>query len=173
MLGPVDRWAEADPEYDGHGRLAAAARRPAFKWVALLIAWVIVTGLLAATHLEVLIWVIMIGLIGYVVYAILRDTPRATRPRRRHAAPETADPAYDDGPQRFNPPPGWPEPPPGWTPPPGWQPNPAWPPAPPGWQFWLPPDGRAFVERSTRTLRPQGHRSGVGRNGHRRTDLWR
>lgn len=138
--------------------------RPPTKWVGLFLAWVIVSGLLLAVHLTILIWVIMTGLIGYVVYSILRDTPRAARPRRRLATPPVA--AYV-GPQRFNAPPGWPEPPPGWTPPPGWQPNPAWPPAPPGWQFWLPPEPRGFGDRAGRARQ---HRSEPDVD---RTDGWR
>ncbi len=116
----------------------------------------IITGILLAVHLTILVWVIMVGLIGYVVYGILRDTPRdtprAARPQRR---PIAAEPPYfaDDSRERFNAPPGWPEPPPGWTPPPGWQPNPSWPPAPPGWQFWLPPAHRSAGERTRRHRR--------------------
>ena len=152
-----DHWAGTDPEYhhlaerdgaDGrHDGQLGLARRPAAKWVGLLIAWVAVTGLLLSLHLTILIWVVMAGLIAYVVYCILRDTPRAERPQRRRPSP--AEIADDDH-ERFNAPPGWPDPPPGWTPPPGWQPNPAWPPAPPGWQFWLPPDRRGFAERAVR-----------------------
>jgi hypothetical protein len=154
-----DRWAETGPEYDrwaetGRGsdrhdrndRLTRNTGRTKAKWFGLLIAWVIVTGLLLAVHLTILIWVVMVGLIGYVVYAIMRGTPRVARPQRQRA---TAEPAAG-GPERFNAPPGWPEPPSGWTPPPGWQPNPAWPPAPPGWQFWLPPARQDSGGRSTR-----------------------
>jgi hypothetical protein len=125
------------------------------KWVGLLIAWVIITGLLLAVHLTILIWVVMVGLIGYVVYGILQDTPRtprAPRPQRRRA-PAQASSIGNDGRERFNAPPGWPPPPPGWTPPPGWQPNPSWPPAPPGWQFWLPPSHRSAGERTRRHRR--------------------
>ena len=165
-----DRWAESGRDYDGHGRLPGYARRPMVRWVGLLIAWVIVTGLLAAVHLAVLIWVIMAGLIAYVVYCILRDTPRTARRRRRHATADTASSAdfADDSSEQFNAPPGWPEPPPGWTPPPGWQPNPSWPSAPPGWQFWLPPDRQDFGERTARIRRR--HRSES--DGHRSTDFW-
>jgi len=141
-----DRWADNGREHDRDDRLARYTGRPKVRWFGLLIAWVIVTGLLLALHLTILIWVVMVGLIGYVVYSILRGTPRVARPQRRQPA---AQPAAS-GPERFNAPPGWPEPPPGWTPPPGWQPNPAWPPAPPGWQFWLPPARRDSGGRSTR-----------------------
>jgi len=176
----VDRWAETDDEFDGRDGLAGYARRPGGKWVGLLIAWVIVTGLLLAVHLTVLIWVVMVGLVGYVVYAIRRETPSAGRPRRRRAMDDVVEAAYDgydpyDEPERFNPPPGWPEPPPGWTPPRGWQPNPAWPPAPPGWQFWLRPAPRDLSERAWRTERigrTRGYRSDFGGNGHRSADLW-
>jgi hypothetical protein len=135
------------------------------KWVGLLIAWVIITGLLLAVHLTILIWVVMVGLIGYVVYGILQDTPRtprtprAPRPQRRRA-PAQASSIGNDGRERFNAPPGWPPPPPGWTPPPGWQPNPSWPPAPPGWQFWLPPSHRSAGERTRRHRRD--HRGNGG-----------
>lgn len=149
-----DRWAEAEPEYDRRDRLTGRARSPRVKWVGLLIAWVIITGILLAVHLTILIWVIMVGLIGYVIYGIVQDTPRAERPRRpqRQAAPKVPHMAVD-GRERFNAPPGWPEPPPGWTPPPGWQPNPSWPPAPPGWQFWLRPVHRSAAEPTRRHRR--------------------
>jgi hypothetical protein len=160
-----DRLAENDGRYDRRDVLTGSARRPRIKWIGLFLAWVIVTGLLLAVHLTILIWVIMVGLIGYVVYSIRRDTPHVARPRRRQAAPlDTAD----DAPERFNAPPGWPEPPPGWTPPPGWQPNPAWPPAPPGWQFWLPPVRRGFDQRTTRI---RHHRSEP--DDGRFTERWR
>lgn len=160
-----DHRADTDGEYDGRDRSTSGARSPKVKWVGLFVAWVIVTGVLLAVHLTILIWVIMVGLIGYVVYGVLRDTPRAARPRRRHTtAAETAD----DDRERFNAPPGWPEPPPGWTPPPGWQPNPAWPPAPPGWQFWLPPARRGYSER---TGRARHHRREP--DDHRFTNGWR
>lgn len=180
-----DRWAETDRRYDrwaGTGpdyhHLAEAdgadgrydgrrgrAPSPATKWVGLLIGWIIVTGLLLAFHLAILLWVVMAGLIAYVVYSILRDTPRAARPRRRQPAPAVT---ADDDRERFNAPPGWPEPPPGWTPPPGWRPNPAWPPAPPGWQFWVRPDRRGFGERP---LRARHHRGDPDID--RFTDGWR
>jgi hypothetical protein len=169
--GQYDRWAE-DGQYDRPERPASRNWRPAFKWVGLLIAWVIVTALLSAAHLGVLIWVIMVALIGYVVYSIRRTTPPTPHPRRRLA---TAGTAYD-GPEQFNAPPGWPEPPPGWTPPPGWHPNPAWPPAPAGWQFWLPPSRRALGGRRARNARAQdrrSHRSHRGEvDGDRYTDRW-
>jgi hypothetical protein len=170
-----DRWAGADREYDHRAetagenvhraRLTAYAQNPKVKWLGLFVAWVIVTGVLLAVHLTILIWVIMFGLIGYVVYGVLRDTPRAVRPRRRHT---TAAESADDDHERFNTPPGWPEPPPGWTPPPGWRPNPAWPPAPPGWQFWLPAARRGYNVRAGRA-RP--HRSEP--DDYRFTDDWR
>lgn len=43
-------------------------------------------------------------------------------------------------PQRFNPPPGWPQAPKGFVPPPDWRPDPSWPPAPSGWPFWIDDD---------------------------------
>ena len=161
----MDRWAGPDPEFDDRDGPAGYARRPAVKWVGLLIAWVIVTGLLLAVHLTILIWVIMAGLIAYVVYGIVRDTPHARRPRRQMTS-ELADAPEDDYDvqERFNPPPGWPEPPPGWTPPPGWRPNPAWPPAPPGWQFWLPENS---WEYGGRAARPRSYRHDG--DGHRST----
>jgi hypothetical protein len=171
-----DRWAAADSEYDhlaetggeydGRNRLAGIARSPKVKWIGLLVAWIIVTGVLLAVHLIILIWVIMVGLIGYVVYAVVRETPRGARPQRRHAT--TAAEIADDDRERFNTPPGWPEPPPDWTPPPGWQPNPAWPPAPPGWQFWLPPARRGDNERAARASH---HRREP--DDYRFTDDWR
>ena len=178
----MDRWADTDPEYDGADGVVDYVRRPAVKWIALLIAWVIVTGLLVHLHLTVLIWVVMVGLVGYVVYAIRRETPSAARPRQRRATNDVADERYDgydayayDEPERFNAPPGWPEPPPGWTPPRGWQPNPAWPPAPPGWQFWLPPARQHLSERAWRTERARptrSYRSDFDGNGHRSADNW-
>jgi hypothetical protein len=122
----VDHWAEPGFDPDSRNGMGGPTRRPAVKWVGLLVAWVIVAGLLSVLHLGVLTWVIMAGLIAYVVYTVLRDTPRAAgwRPRRAAAA---ATAAFDDDDQQFNAPPGWPDPPPGWTPPPGWQPNPEWP----------------------------------------------
>lgn len=145
-----DRWPGRNRQYDRHDRLTGSAGRPKVKWFGLLIAWVIVAGLLLAVHLTILIWVIMVGLIGYVIYSVRRDTPHAGRPPRRRAP--TAD-FSDDGRERFNAPPGWPEPPPGWSPHPGWQPNPAWPPAPPGWQFWLPPARRPARDGTRRYRR--------------------
>ena len=175
----MDRWAETDRGFDGHDGTAGYARRPGLKWVGLLVAWVIVTGLLVAVHLTVLIWVVMVALIAYVVYSVLRDTPpgAGATPRRR-ATRDRRDDRYDayddyDDRERFNAPPGWPEPPPGWTPPPGWQPNPAWPPAPPGWQFWLPAARQGLSERAWRTERierPRSHRSDS--DGRRYRDSW-
>jgi hypothetical protein len=162
-----DRVAETNGNYDRRDGLTGKARRQRVKWIGLFLAWVIVTGLLLAVHLAILIWVIMVGLIGYVAYSILRDTPHIARPPRRHPTP-TATARFDDGPERFNAPPGWPEPPPGWTPPPGWQPNPAWPPAPAGWQFWLPPARRGFDQRTTRIR----HHRGEPDDG-RFTERWR
>jgi hypothetical protein len=172
---PYDPWAGVDRdydhlagtsgEYDRHDRSTRYAPSPKVKWVGLLIAWVIVTGVLLVVHLTILIWVIMVGLIGYVVYGVLRDTPRAARPRRRHT---TAAENAEDARERFNAPPGWPEPPPGWTPPPGWQPNPAWPPAPPGWQFWVPRARRGYNGRSGHA---RHHRSEP--DDYRLTDGWR
>jgi len=149
-----DRWAEAGGQYDGP---RAHAQRSSFKWVGLLLAWVLVTGILLAVHLTILIWVIMAGLIGYVVYCIIRATPSARSARRNGSAG-----TRDRGRGQFNTPPGWPEPPPGWTPPPGWQPNPAWPPAPAGWQFWGQRSRRVLhgrTPRSARTTRAPDHRS--------------
>lgn len=170
-----DRWADSDREYDhradtagaytGRAGLTTYARNPKVKWVGLFVAWVIVTGVLLAVHLTVLIWVIMFGLIGYVVYGVLRDTPRAARPQRRHT---TTAASADDDHELFNTPPGWPEPPPGWTPPPGWQPNPAWPPAPPGWQFWLPAARSGY---NVRAGRARHHRSEP--DDYRSTNDWR
>ena len=170
-----DRWSGADREYDhragtageydGRARTARYSRNPKVRWVGLFVAWIVVTGVLLAVHLTILVWVIMFGLIGYVVYGVLRDTPRAARPRRRHpATPECADESRE----RFNTPPGWPEPPPGWTPPPGWQPNPAWPPAPPGWQFWLPAARRGYNVRAGRA-----RHHGSEPDDYRFTDGWR
>ncbi len=154
---PYDSWAgaereydhlpETNGEYDRHDSSTRYARNPKVKWIGLLIAWVIVTGVLLAVHLTIVIWVIMVGLVGYIVYSVLRDTSRAARPRRRHTTAAPVAEETDDGRERFNPPPGWPESPPGWTPPPGWQPNPAWPPAPPGWQFWHRQARRGYNER--------------------------
>lgn len=173
---PYDRWAGADREYDHlpetnsehdpHDRSRRYARSPKVKWTGLLIAWVIVTGVLLVVHLTILIWVIMVGLIGYVVYGVLRDTPRVARPPRRHTTAAPVAEKTDDDSERFNPPPGWPEPPPGWTPPPGWQPNPAWPPPPPGWQFWHRPARRGYNERTgyaRRRREPDDHRFTDGR----------
>jgi hypothetical protein len=112
-----------------------AGERPAYKWLGLLVAWVLVTAVLSITHLGVLLVVLMAGLIIYVVYAILRDTPPT---RRRKADPRVAAQVTNGQVRRqFNAPPGWPDPPPGWEPPPGWQPNRSWPSAPPGWEFWV------------------------------------
>jgi len=155
-LRPVDRWTRADPHYDGEYGLTRNAPRRIYKWIGLLVAWVIAAGLLSILHLGVLIWVIMIGLIGYVVYGVLRETPRAYRSRRRRATTAAAD----DDRQQFNAPPGWPDPPSGWTPPLGWQPDPAWPPAPPGWQFWLPPAQRGRRRRATRIRNSRSEPSG-------------
>jgi hypothetical protein len=153
--GRDDRWAEIDTPNDGP---QADPRRSAFKWVGLLLVWVLVARILLAVHLIILIWVIMAGLIGYVAYCIVRATPSARRSARRRASAGTGD----NDREQFNSPPGWPEPPPGWTPPPGWQPSPAWGPAPPGWQFWGPRSGPVLgrrTARSARTARAPSHRS--------------
>jgi hypothetical protein len=150
----VDRWAGADPHYDGEGQdgLTGHTPRRIHMWIGLLVAWVLVAGLLSILHLGVLIWVIMIGLIGFVIYRIPRETPRAPRSRgRRRLAGTTAG----DGHDQFNAPPGWPDPPLGWIPPRDWEPKPAWPPAPPGWQRWLSPAHRGPGRRATHTRRRQ------------------
>jgi hypothetical protein len=172
-LRRVDRWAGPDFHFDSQDSVASHARRPAVKWAGLLVAWVLVAGLLSLLHLGVLTWVIMAGLIAYVVYAVLRDTPRAARRRSRRAtttaaarAGAAATAAVDDGDLQFNAPPGWPDPPPGWTPPPGWKPDPAWPRAPAGWRFWLPSTRHRLGGHAPRT------RSRHETDGYRSADRW-
>lgn len=162
----MNRWVPVDHRYEQPRGLAAYSRRPAFKWIGLLVAWVIVTAILSITHLIVLLLVIMAGLICYVVYAVLRDTPpRDTPPAsRRTAQPVAAADHVSNGQRRqqFNPPPGWPTPPPGWEPPPGWRPDQSWPSAPPGWEFWVWPYDEARGQRMGRYRRTGGnHRNGA------------
>lgn len=110
------------------------ASRPAVKWIGLLVAWVIVTAVLSITHVGVLLVVIMAGLICYVVYAVLRDTPRAGR---RAADLMTADHVThrQGGDQQLSAPDGWLEPAPGSQPPPAQRPERPGHTAPHGWEF--------------------------------------
>jgi hypothetical protein len=75
----MNRWVPTDRRYRLPPRLAGYTRRPALKWIGMLVAWLIVTAILSISHLGALLLVIMAGLISYVVYAILRATPRAGR----------------------------------------------------------------------------------------------
>jgi len=147
----VNGWLSADQRYDQPRGLTAHDRRSAFKWIGLLVAWVIVSGVLSIARLGVVLLVSTAGLICYCAYCILRDTPHA----EQQTADEWASEQVTDWPDRlqFNAPPGWPEPPQGWEPPPGWQPNRFWPPAPPGWEFWVWPDHAARVQRMGRDRR--------------------
>jgi len=147
----VNRWLSADQRYDRPRGLTGLAKRPALKWIGLLVAWVIVSGVLSNAHLGVLLLVTTAGLICYCAYCIIRDTPRA---RQQTAGQWGSEQVADgQGREQFNPPPGWPEPPPDWEPPPGWKPSRSWPPAPPGWQFWVRPDNGRGVERTGRSHR--------------------
>jgi hypothetical protein len=156
----MHRWLPTDHRYNLPPGRTGYTGRPAVKWIGLLVAWVIITAILSVTHLGVLLLVIMAGLICYVVYSILRDTPRA---ERRTAGLATAGQAPGRRVrQQFNAPPGWPELPPGWEPPAGWQPDPSWPSAPPGWEFWVWPSREPKGSRTGRYRRASGsHRDGA------------
>jgi hypothetical protein len=148
----VNRWDSVDQRYDRPRGLRGQVRQPAVKWIGLLVAWVIVSGILFTTHLGLLLLLSTVGLICYCGYSILRDTPRAGQ---QSAGQWESEQVTDwQGRQQFNAPPGWPEPPQGWEPPPGWQPDRSWPPAPPGWQFWVGPDNRPGFQRAYRNRRP-------------------
>lgn len=149
--GRVNRWLSADERYDQPQGLTGDARRAAFKWIGLLVAWVIVSGVLSITHLGLLLLLSTVGLIGYCAYSILRETPRAGQQAAGQWPSEQITDWHSR--QQFNPPPGWPDPPEGWEPPPGWQPDRSWPPAPPGWEFWVWPDDRTRVQRMDRNRR--------------------
>lgn len=142
----MNRWDQDDRHVEPSRLAAVYSSRQARKWTVLFLAWVAITGILAALHLQVLIWPIMLAVIGYVVSRILRATPPASRAGRAAETPAAAR-------LRFNPAPGWPEPPPGWTPPRGWRPNPSWPPVPPGWEFWVPASDRGTRNRTSRPQR--------------------
>lgn len=148
----MNRWASVDQRYDRPPGLRGLTRQPAFKWIGLLVAWVIVSGILINTHLGLLLLLGTAGLICYCAYSILRDTPLAGRQTADQWASEEA--THWQGRQQFNAPPGWPEPPQDWEPPPGWEPDRSWPAAPPGWQFWVWPDSRPGVQRTYRNRRP-------------------
>jgi hypothetical protein len=160
----VNRWLSDDQRYDQPRGLIGPARRPAVKWIGLLVAWVIVCGVLSTAHLGVLLLVGTVGLICYCAYAILRDVP----PTRRQSAGQWPSEQVNDwhGRQQFNAPPGWPEPPRGWEPPPGWEPDRSWPPAPPGWEFWVWPDHRVGVQHMDRNRR-------TGRSADQHHQSWR
>jgi hypothetical protein len=147
----VNRWLSVDQRYERPRGLTDYVRRPAFKWIGLLVAWVIVAGVLSFAHLGVLLLLSTVGLIGYCAYCILRDTPRAGWQTADQGASEQVT-GWPDR-QQFNAPPGWPEPPQGWEPPPGWEPPRSWPPAPAGWEFWVWPDNRAAVQGMGRNRR--------------------
>jgi hypothetical protein len=150
--GRVNRWVPIDHSYNQPGGLRGDARRPAFKWIGLLVAWVIVSGVLSITHLGLLLLLCTVGLICYCAYRILRDTPRAGQ--QKAAGQRTSERVVGlQGRRQFNAPPGWPEPPPGWEPRPGWKPDRSWPPAPPGWEFWVSPDNGARDHRTGRSYR--------------------
>lgn len=151
----MNRWLPVDQRYDEPPRLTGHARRTAFKWIGLLVAWVVVSGVLSIAHLGVLLLMSTVGLICYCAYCILRDTPRAGQQTPGEWPSEQV--TDWQGRQQFNAPPGWPEPPQGWEPPPGWQPDRSWPPAPPGWEFWVWPDNKAGVQR-------MGHNRRTGRS---------
>ena len=147
----MNRWLSVDERYDQPRGLTGHDRRSAFKWIGLLVAWVIVCGVLSTARLGVLLLVSTVGLICYCAYSILRDSPRAGQ----QTAGQWESEPFTDWQERlqFNAPPGWPEPPQGWEPPPGWQPNRSWPPAPPGWEFWVWPDDAAGFQRMGRNRR--------------------
>jgi hypothetical protein len=147
----VNRWLSVDQRYERPRGLTDYVRRPAFKWIGLLVAWVIVAGVLSSAHLGVLLLLSTVGLICYCAYCILRDTPRAGGQTADQGASEQVT-GWPDR-QQFNTPPGWPEPPQGWEPPPGWEPPRSWPPAPAGWEFWVWPDNRAAVQGMGRNRR--------------------
>jgi hypothetical protein len=139
----VNRWDPTSSRYDQLRELGR--ERPVYRWLVLLVAWMLVTAVLSITHLGVLLLVIMVGLICYVVYAVLRDTPPG---RRRTADPRMVAHVTNGQVRRqFNAPPGWPDPPRGWEPPPGWLPDRSWPSAPPGWEFWVWPYDRERGQR--------------------------
>jgi hypothetical protein len=153
----MHRWVPIDHRHNLPRGLTGYATRPAVKWVGLFVAWVIVTAILSVTHLGVLLLVIMAGLVCYVVYSILRGTPRAGR---QTSDLPTPDQVIDRrGGQQFNAPPGWPDLPPGWEPPAGWQPDRSWPSAPPGWEFWVSPNGGTKGRRMGRYRRAGGSHS--------------
>jgi hypothetical protein len=93
--GRINRWVPTDHRDNLPSVLTDYASRLAVKWIGLLVAWVIVTAVLSISHLGVLLVLIMAGLICYVVYAILRDTPRAGR---RAAADRVTDRQADSSP---------------------------------------------------------------------------
>jgi hypothetical protein len=152
----VNRWVPLDDGYDLPRGPARPARPPAYKWLGLLAVWIIVTAVLSITHLGVLLIVIMVGLICYVVYAILRDTPTSRRRTADLRMPER-EPDWQSR-RQFNAPPGWPEPPPGWEPPRGWLPDRSWPSAPPGWEFWVWPYDHERGQRVGRYRRTDRNR---------------
>jgi hypothetical protein len=133
----MNRWVPTDHRDNLPSVLTDYASRPAVKWIGLLVAWVIVTAVLSISHLGVLLVVIMAGLICYVVYAILRDTPRAGR---RAAADRVTD---RQGQQQPGAPAGWAGPAPGWDPPPGQRPDGPRHTAPHGWEFRVWPNSGA------------------------------
>jgi hypothetical protein len=165
----VNRWLSDDQRYDQPQGLTGHARRPAIKWIGLLVGWVIVCGILSTARLGVLLLLSTVALLGYCAYAILRVTPSTGQQTAgQQQAGQWASEQDTDRhrPQRFNPPPGWPEPPRGWEPPPGWEPDRSWPPAPPGWEFWVWPDNRARFQHMGRNGR-------TGRSPDQHHERWR
>ena len=156
----MNRWVSDDQRYEQPRGLTGRARRPAFKWIGLLVAWVIVSGVLSTAHLGVLLLISTAGLICYCAYCIVRDSPRAGPQTAGQRASEQVTDWH--GRRQFNVPPGWPEPPPGWEPAPGWQPPRSWPPAPSGWEFWVWPEDGPGVHRIGRNRRTgHGHTGGI------------
>lgn len=145
----VGRLVRIDRRYNQPYRLTGYAWRAIFKWIGLILAWVFVNSVLAASHLSVLVLATTAGLIWYAVHCARRNRrPQVAEPTYRPTTPTVSQ-------WQFNAPPNWPAPPLGWSPGPEWQPDPSWPPAPSGWQFWVPtiaPGRGAPGERNSRVI---------------------
>ena len=145
----MGRWVRIDRRYNQPYRLTLYARRAAFKWTGLVLAWVFINSALADAHLGVLVLATTAGLIWYAVHCWRRSRSiRSAKPAYNLAMPPS-------GQWQFNSPPNWPTLPLGWSPETGWQPDPSWPSAPPGWQFWVPatpPARGAPGERNSRII---------------------
>ena len=68
----MGRWVRVDRRYNQPYRLTGYARRAIFKWLGLILAWVVINSVLSAAHLGLLVLVTTAGLIWHAVHSFVR-----------------------------------------------------------------------------------------------------